>query len=114
MTTVLTVEQDGEFLTWSLQELTTSTQLAPDFVVQCVECGLTEMPGPPVQWRFDPGARQRLQRAWRLHRDFELQISALPLVMDLLEEVEALRGEAQQLRSRLRQWEHEHSHHEDK
>ena len=113
MTTVLTVEQDGEFLSWSLQELVTSTQLASDFVVQCVECGLMDVQGPPVQWRFDPAARQRLQRAWRLQRDFELQISALPLVMDLLEEVEALRDEAQRLRGRLQQWEREHSHEDE-
>ena len=110
MATLLTVEHDGELLSWSLQELATSTQLTPDFVVQCVECGVAEVQGSQLQWRFDPGARQRLQRAWRLHRDLELQISALPLVMDLLEEVETLRSEAERLRNRLRQWEREHSH----
>ena len=109
MTTLLTVEQDGDQLSWTLHELTTSTQLAQEFIMQCVECGLAEVSGAPMQWRFDPFTRQRLQRAWRLHRDFELQIAALPLVLDLLEEVEVLREEAQRLRHRLQHWEHPHS-----
>jgi hypothetical protein len=105
MTTVITVEHDGDQLWWSLQELTTSTQLAPEFVVQCVECGVMEASGPQVQWRFDVDARQRLQRAWRLHRDLELHVSALPIVIDLLEEMENLREEAHRLRGRLQHWE---------
>lgn len=108
MTTVFTVEDDGDTLWWSVQQLANSTELQLVFIEQCVELGLAEVSGARSEWRFNSAARMRLQRAWRLHRDLELHLEALPLVLDLLEEVEALRHESMQLRSRLQHWEPGH------
>ncbi len=104
-TTVFTVEADDDGLWWTLQQLTAASPLDSGFIEQCVALGLVELGGLPSQWRFSPLVRLRLERAWRLHRDLELHPSALPLVLELLEEVELLRQESAQLRQRLRHWE---------
>ena len=107
-TTVVTVESDDEGLWWTLQQLTSVSPLDSDFIEQCVAFGLVDLAGLPSQWRFSPTVRLRLERAWRLHRDLEVHPSALPLVLQLLEEVEILRQESSQLRQRLRHWEDGH------
>ena len=105
MTTLFTVEQNGEELWWSLQELSNSSALQPEFIVQCVELGLVDASGVQTQWRFNSDGRFRLQKAWRLHRDLEVQVSALPLVLQLLDELGELRQEAAYPRKRLQHWE---------
>ncbi len=107
-TTVFTVESNDDGLWWTLQQLTDASTLDSGFIEQCVALGLVELSGLPSQWRISPPVRLRLERAWRLHRDLELHPSALPLVLELLEEVDALRQESAQLRQRLRHWEHGH------
>ena len=108
MTTVFTVEQNGEELWWSVQELTSSSALESGFIEQCVELGLIEVSGSPLQWRFNDEGRQLLNKAWRLHRDLEVHVSALPLLLQMLDELNELRQEAQQLRVRLQHWEAMH------
>lgn len=105
MTTVITVETDGDALWWNLQQLTAACALDAAFVEQCVALGLADVSGTMQEWVFDAATRLRLERAWRLHRDLDLHPGALPLVLELLDEVEALRVEAAQLRARLRHWE---------
>lgn len=46
--------------------------------------------GPPT-WRFDGQALPQTRRALRLARDFELNLAAVGLVVDLLAEIEHLR-----------------------
>lgn len=91
---------------YTLVELCTSSQLEEGFIISCIEHGVVEVSGSSVRhWRFTNRARLQLQKAWRLHRDLEVQPSALPLVMELLGELESLRLENERLRRRLRQWE---------
>lgn len=104
-TTVIAVEADADGLWWTLHQLVSASALQADFIHQCVALGLTEVSGEPVQWRFSPPARMRLEKAWRLHRDLEIPATALPLVLQLLDEIDHLHAEAAQLRARLRQWE---------
>ena len=46
----------------------------------------------PAQWRFDTSRLVRLRRARRLQRELELDVAAVALVLDLLEEIERLRA----------------------
>ncbi len=108
MTTLFTVEHNGEEFWWTLQELTNSSALQSEFIVQCVELGLIDASGPPPEWRFNSEGRLRLQKAWRLHRDLELHLTALPLVLQLIDELDELRVEAESLRMRLQHWEQNH------
>lgn len=50
------------------------------------------------EWRFSADQCERARRALRLQRELDLEASAVPLVMDLL-------GEMQRLRRRIRQLE---------
>lgn len=107
MTTLFDVEEERGGLSWSLQQVLSGCQLEVAFVVECVDVGVADARGPQTQWRFNASSRARLLKAWRLHRDLDLQVGALPLVLDLLEEVDSLRHEAEHLRSRLQHWERE-------
>ena len=91
---------------YTLVELRECSGLQDSFIFACIEHGVVEVGGDePPQWLFTATARMQLQRAWRLHQDLDLQLSALPLVLDLLDELDALRAETRQLRQRLAHWE---------
>jgi chaperone modulatory protein CbpM len=91
---------------YTLVELCRSSHLEEGFIVACIEHGVVEVSGASMQqWRFSNGSRLRLQKAWRLHRDLELQPAALPLVLQLLGEVDALHQENRRLRLLLEHWE---------
>jgi len=46
----------------------------------------------PEEWMFDVMQLQRLQKALRLQRDFELNLHGAALVLDLLDELEKIRA----------------------
>lgn len=95
--------QDGLY---TLVELRERCRLQESFIVACVEQGVVEVRGnAPTQWRFSHQSRLQLLRAWRLHHDLDLQLTALPLVLELLDEIDSLRSEAELLRLRLARWE---------
>jgi chaperone modulatory protein CbpM len=51
----------------------------------------------PREWRFGAEALPRARRALRLQRDLELDVSALALVLDLLDRVEDLESRLRRL-----------------
>ncbi|GIX22578.1 MAG: MerR family transcriptional regulator [Gammaproteobacteria bacterium] len=62
------------------------------WVSELVEEGVLQPSGEgPLNWRFDAHALRRARLARRLQRDFELNVTALALVVDLIEEVQRLR-----------------------
>ena len=77
----------------SLQQLCHSATVEPEFILQLVEYEVLEPEGErTVNWRFKAEDLTRLRRAERLMRDFELNLSGLALVMQLLDERVELRG----------------------
>ena len=67
-------------------------------IVALVEEGILEPSGrEPAQWRFASAQLRRAARAMRLQHDFEINLGAVGLVLDLLEEVERLRAEVGRL-----------------
>jgi chaperone modulatory protein CbpM len=95
---------------WSFDELCRRHLLDADFVVECVECGISEAMGfsenrPPTQWLFTATAVLRIERARRLQRDLDIELGDMAMLLDLLEEVESLRHEVTTLRKRLSHWE---------
>jgi chaperone modulatory protein CbpM len=65
-------------------------------VLALVAEGLLQPEGAqPEDWRFDSAALPRTRRALRLARDLALALSAVALVIDLLDEIERLRGRLQ-------------------
>jgi chaperone modulatory protein CbpM len=49
----------------------------------------------PADWQFSGQALSQTRRALRLARDFELDLAAIGLVMDLLAEIDHLRSRLQ-------------------
>jgi chaperone modulatory protein CbpM len=103
---IIHIHADDALAFCSLEDLCRRTRLDEGFVIECVEHGVAHVAGGEiVAWRFSITAILRLQKAWRLHRDLELQVGSLALVLDLLEERDQLLQEIADLRGRLGQWE---------
>ena len=80
----------------SIEQLSVFCSVRRERIVSLVEEGVLE----PVarrrsrranEWRFAGNSLKRAARAIRLQRELDIDISALGLVLDLLEEIEALR-----------------------
>jgi chaperone modulatory protein CbpM len=100
----------------TLIELCECSTFDEQFIIECVEHGVAPTSGTPtsgsptsgsqvVEWTFSQTAVLRLQKAWRLHRDLDLQIGSLPLVLELLDERDQLLQEIAALRHHLAHWE---------
>lgn len=94
---------------YSLREVCLRFGLDSEFVIQCVDVGITEIRGGGrvEAWEIPVAAVPRMQKAFRLQRDLELDFTALAMVLDLLDEIEALNGRVESLSQRLRVWEEE-------
>ena len=64
-----------------------------DWVVALVEHSILEKPdNQPEQWQFVGEELARARRAWRLQRDFDANLTAVAVMLDLLDEVSQLRN----------------------
>jgi chaperone modulatory protein CbpM len=95
------VEPDpGEALT--LRQVCAILELRTEVICEWVSEGIVHPSGRRVdQWRFPPRELERARRARRLQRDLALNTESLPLVLDLLGEVERLRRRVRVLESRF-------------
>ncbi len=76
----------------SLKELCRSCGVNAEYVIEMVEQGVVDPLGPsPREWRFPGPSVRRVQIALRLQQDLRVNLSGAALVLDLLEELEALR-----------------------
>lgn len=77
----------------TLHDLCRVCEVHADYVIELVEIGVVEPRAGrrPGEWRFTPQALLRLRRAVRLHRDLAVEPAGAALVLDLMEEVTALR-----------------------
>lgn len=99
-------DDNDEFTFCTLADVCHRTRLTEHFIIECVEHGVAPVAGnESMSWRFSVMSILRLQKAWRLHRDLELHVSSLPIVLDLLEERDQLQQQLNELRARLGQWE---------
>lgn len=95
----------GEDAWLDLAELARACGAEPGFIGLLVEEGLVEPapaePAPAVAvadaagWRFDGEALARVRRIQRLQRDFEASLASVGLMLDLLDEIDRLRGRLQ-------------------
>lgn len=82
----------------SLAELCRACQLPAERIIEFVDEGLVEPRGrDPARWRFRSISIRRVRRAQRLKRDLGVNTSGVALALELLEELEQLRGRLQQL-----------------
>ena len=106
MIKIYEMDQLETWVSCSFSELCQRNNLDTDFVVQCVEVGIADPQGnSPGEWSFTSNAAVRIQKAYRLQRDLEIDLNGLAVVLDLLDEMESLQEELGSLRRRLAHWE---------
>lgn len=79
--------------TFTLDELAHACSVHVEWVVELVQEGVLEARGEhPERWEFPGPMLARARTALRLQRDLELNLAGVAVVLDLLEELEALRA----------------------
>ena len=87
--TCVVVEEEVSF---SLEQLARASGADAEQVIVLVQEGvLTPSGSGPQDWQFQGPSLRRARQALRLARDFELGLPGVALMMDLLDEIEALR-----------------------
>ncbi len=77
--------------TLSLSELTMFCDTNADWVIRLVEHGVvTPIARSSPEWEFTPSHIARARKAARLMRDLGLNVAGVALVLDLIEERDAL------------------------
>ena len=77
----------------SLTEISDACSTRTDWVVELVEEGILEPSGKERRhWRFWGNSLSRAHTARRLQEDLEINLAGVALVLDLLEQIEALRN----------------------
>jgi chaperone modulatory protein CbpM len=88
--TAYLLDENVEF---TLGELCAACSVPRDLVVEIVAEGIVEPRGEePGDWRFSGVAVARIQRVVRLTQEFEVNLAGAALALELLEEIERLRG----------------------
>ena len=72
----------------SITELTHSSNVSPEFLEELISLGIIDPVGPAMQ--FDSKALQRTRKAFRLHHDLEVNLAGVAVILDLLEQLDAL------------------------
>ena len=86
----------------SLNEVCEIAELPTEVLITIFEEGVLEPKGSsPEEWCFDCTMLSIAKRAARLHRDFDIEWTGIPLYLDMIEEMEKLRAENRTLRQRL-------------
>jgi chaperone modulatory protein CbpM len=91
---VMVVEEQVQF---TLVELSRACGADRELLVALVEEGVltpiaAQQPQQPQDWRFGDSSLRRAYTALRLTRDLELNLAGAALVLDLLEQLDALRS----------------------
>ena len=91
-----------ETTTFSIREVCTYCDISPDLLIQMVEHGLFDLDNEfDDNSQIDLKTLKRVEAAFRLHRDLEINISGVALVLELNEEIEKLRDEISVLQEHL-------------
>ncbi|MBL8351677.1 MAG: MerR family transcriptional regulator [Burkholderiaceae bacterium] len=81
---------EGDWL--DAAELARACQVESAYIAQLVDEGLLAPAQTEPAWRFGSDELARLRRIQRLRADFDASLPAVALMLDLLDEVERLRG----------------------
>ncbi len=95
---ILEPEADSVF---SLGQVCALLELRAEVICEWVAEGVVRPRGERLsEWRFSQLELERARRARRLQHDFELDSASLPLVLELLNEVQHLRRRLKMLEER--------------
>jgi chaperone modulatory protein CbpM len=87
---------------YSFDDVCRMCGIAPERVIELIEFGVLEPEGAQTaDWRFPAQSILRTRRADRLQRDLDLNLPGLALALDLLDEIQTLRQQAEALQEQL-------------
>jgi chaperone modulatory protein CbpM len=87
---------------FSFEELCDVAELSSHIIIEIVEHGIIEPDGAdPENWIFSTQMVTVAKKAYRLHRDLNIDWQGIALTINLLDELEQLKLENKQLRRRL-------------
>ena len=94
-------------MTFTVEQVCQATELPRSELLHIVELGIVSPAGrSDADWQFDTQMLAMIRRAWRLHRQLEVDWPGIALAMQLLQQVETLQTENQWLRQRLQRFVH--------
>ena len=98
MVTVIDVEIMSEEPEFTLRDVCERCGVATEIMIEYIEYGIAPYEGElSTDWRFNASTLSRLQKGIRLQRDLDINLPGLALVLDLLDEIEALKQTQQHL-----------------
>lgn len=101
-TEVISGEIVDETARYGLKDVCKVCGVHAECIVEMVEAGIIQpRGGEPTQWRFSAISVMRSQKALRLQRDLDINLSGVAVALDLLEEVQALRDQVKSLTQQL-------------
>ena len=78
----------------SLQEICEACSCRREWIIELVEYGVLEpLEAQRDEWRFTGSSLVTARTATRLQRDLGVNVAGVALAVDLLEEIQALRGQ---------------------
>ncbi len=93
------VEDEAEALT--LAELCRRCGVHAELIATYVEYGMLTPSGQEMTvWRFSSASQRRVTRALRLQQDLDINPAGVALVLDLLDQIDALHAQLNLLRDR--------------
>lgn len=88
-----------ESTTYSFVEICQKFSIPKELLIEMIEQGFfAEHPNDPKELKVDQKALQRMESAFRLHRDLGINLPGVTLALDLLDEIEKMRHELDILR----------------
>jgi chaperone modulatory protein CbpM len=89
----------------SLSEICQAVELSEQNFIELIEHDIVKVQGvDPTVWVFDVAMVCIARRAVRLHRDLELDWSAISMIVELIEQRDQLAAENESLRGRLQRF----------
>ena len=87
----------------NFEELCESVSISEAMILQLIEYGIVVpvQGNMPAEWLFNVATVSVAKKAVRIHQDLTIDWASIPLVLDLLTEIDALRVENESLRHRL-------------
>ena len=87
----------------TIEELCLACKVDANWITELVEHGVVEPIGQDdADWRFTSLTIVRIAKAKRLERDLNLNPPGLAIVLDLLDEIDELRGKLRKVRTTTR------------
>ncbi len=76
----------------TLEEICDSCQISTNFIYDLIEYDIIQLThDDPEEWMFNLSQLQRIKTAKRLQDDLEVNLAGIAIILDLLDEIDALR-----------------------